>query len=88
MTRRRIYIQKEEKNPEFDLWLELNNQFTAVPEIALCCNGENGKETIVSLTAMTAARLHKVLEELIAKCSEPVEDYVTETEIDDQIGAH
>ena len=83
MTRRRVYIQKEEGKPEFDLWLELDNQFTAVPEIRICYNSQNGKDSIVNLTVMTATRLQNALDEIIKKCSEPVEDYVTEAKVND-----
>ena len=78
MTRRRLYIQKEEGKPEFDLWLELENQYTAVPEIRICYNSQQGKEAIVNLTLSTATRLQKALEEIIEKCNEPFEDYVSE----------
>lgn len=78
MTRRRVYVQYEEQKPEFDLWLELDNQFTAVPGIRLCYNGQNGKETIVNLTVTTATRLQNALEELIQRCTKSFEDYASE----------
>lgn len=80
MTRRRIYIQKEEGKPEFDLWLELDNQFTAVPEVRLCYNGQNGKETLLNLTTPAATRLRNALGELIQKCNAPFDEYVSESE--------
>ena len=83
MTRRRIYIQREEGKPEFDLWLELDNQFAAVPEIRMCYDGREGKETILTLTTATVTRLKNAVTELLDLCSKPFDDYVPEPENDD-----
>ena len=78
MTRRRLYIQREEGKPEFDLWLELDNRFAAVPEIRMCYDGREGKATILTLTTATVTRLNAALTELLDLCSVPFDDYVPE----------
>lgn len=86
MTRRRVYIQKDSRDPIFDLWIEVENSTESDPYINLCCNGEDGKAIIVSLTPATAARMINGMNELLQKCYEPIEDYVVEE--NDQVGNH
>lgn len=84
MTKRRVYIQKDSRDPIFDLWIELENSTESEPYINLCYNGEKGKEIIVNLTPATSERLINGMKELLQKCYEPIEDYVTEK--NDQVG--
>ena len=78
MTRRRIYIQKNDEDQVTDLWLELEDSTMSDPYINLCYNGENGKEIIISLTPATAARMINGLDGLLKHCYEPIIDYIAE----------
>ena len=78
MTRRRVYIQKDSRDPIFDLWIELKDSTESDPYINLCYNGEQGKEIIVSLSVATSERLINGLKELTEKCYQTIEDYVVE----------
>lgn len=80
MTKRRVYIQKDSRDPIFDLWIELENSTESDPFINLCCNGEDGKTVIVSLTPATAARMINGMNELLKKCYQTIEDYVVEND--------
>lgn len=80
MTRRRVYIQKDGRDPIFDLWIELKDSTESDPYINLCYNGEQGKEIIVSLSMATSERLINGLKELTEKCYQTIEDYVVEND--------
>lgn len=78
MTKHRYYIQKEAGKPEFDLWLEMNDKYSAVPEINIYYSGKNSKDLIMNLALPTATRLLKALTEMLDICTKPFEDYVSE----------
>ncbi len=80
MTKKRFYILKNADAPEEDLWVELENVNLAVPYLRLCCEGENGKQNIVTLTPAMASRLINSLRELLDIVSNPIEDYVVESD--------
>ena len=78
MTRRRVYIQKDSRDPIFDIWIELEDSTESEPYINLCFNGEQGKEIIMNISIATAKRMINGLKEMTEKCFEPIEDYVVE----------
>ena len=78
MTKHRYYIQREAEKPEFDLWMEMNDEYSAVPEIHICYTGKNRKEVILNLALPTAIRMYKALTEMLDLCSKPFDDYVAE----------
>lgn len=82
MTRRRNYILKNDKAPEEDLWAELDDDKLAVPMVRIYCEGENGKQCIMTLTTAMAFRLLSILSEMMKTSNSPIEGYVTETEND------
>ena len=84
MTRRRLYIQKYPAEPSYDLWLEVEKIYQEVPVINLCFNDkEQGqKRILVTLTQSAAIRMVNGLNELIEKCSKPLEDYVSEEDFE------
>lgn len=85
MTRKRNYILKNPNAPEEDLWAELDDCNLAIPLMRLYCEGENGKQILISLSATMAKRLITVLEEMLEKANSPIEGYVVEKEEDGQV---
>lgn len=83
MTRTRNYILKNDKAPEEDLWLEADGSASAVPLFKIYCEGENGKQCIVTLTSAMAERLLITLSKMVEYSKKPFEDYVTEKDPND-----
>lgn len=82
MTRKRNYILKNDSAPEEDLWVELDDASLAVPMMKIYCEGEQGKQHLISLTTAMANRLISILSEMVESSNKPIDGYVTEREDD------
>ena len=82
MTRRRNYILKNDKAPEEDLWVELDDASLAVPMMRIYCESEQGKNHLITLTTAMANRLLSILSEMVESSNKPIDGYVTEREDD------
>ena len=82
MTRKRNYILKNDNAPEEDLWVELDDANLAVPMMRIYCEGEQGKDHLITLTTAMANRLISILSEMVESSNKPIDGYVTEREDD------
>lgn len=84
MTRRRVYILKNNKNPEEDLWVEMDNATSAVPIFSIYCEGEEGKQKLITLTTAMANRMMRILEDMLNYSNKLIEDYALEPEAENE----
>lgn len=82
MTRKRNYILKNDSAPEEDLWVEMDDDHLAVPMMRIYCEGEQGKNHLITLTTAMANRLISILSEMVESSNKPIDGYVTEREDD------
>ena len=61
----RTYIQKDDENPVWNVWVEVTNHDREDPKISIYCNGKDGKEHILTLSMASALRLERTIAEII-----------------------
>ena len=82
---RRAYIQKDETNRFHDIWMELADAETADPKIMIFCEGQEGKENLITLTIPSSLRLIRGIDEVIGSLN-PISDGVWEEDANDKVG--
>ncbi len=61
----RTYIQKDDENPVWNIWVEVKNHDREDPKISIYCNGKEGKEHILTLSVVSALRLERTIDEIL-----------------------